>query len=159
MAREYRVAVHTGCGKSLYDCLCDGGCATTGKLVSATDDRDVQPLVEAATNAHALLWTARGKGPAVKAEAVYGGAQILREALTAFDSKEDTTQTDAPCKPDALSVADQFSSKQGLQELLEWTEKQAGDRRLDPAASNAYIIVAGRIRSQLQANEEKGGEG
>lgn len=68
--RRYNVAVHTGCGKSLYDCPCDGECATTGKLVSATDDRDVQPLVEAARAAI--------KAPGFRSE------YALRDALKPF---------------------------------------------------------------------------
>jgi len=94
-----------------------------------------------------------------------------------FDSKEDTTQTDTPGEPNALSVSDQFSGAvddgSRLQELLEWVKEQAeaSDVLHDYAiksddrdavisyanASQSFREVADRIH-QLQANEEKGGE-
>jgi len=49
MPRKYEVPVCTGCGKDFNSCSCSPRSAgRTGKTVTAIDERDVSPLVEAA---------------------------------------------------------------------------------------------------------------
>jgi hypothetical protein len=49
MPRKYEVPIFTGCGHAVSSCTCKRrhGEAATGKVVTAIDERDVEPLVEA----------------------------------------------------------------------------------------------------------------
>jgi hypothetical protein len=86
--RKYSVAVHTGCGRSLLDCKCAKEGATTGLVVSTTDDRDIQPLVEAARR---VLGPYSLRDQDIKAQVTeeLEDRDRLAKALKPFDSKGD----------------------------------------------------------------------
>jgi hypothetical protein len=152
--------------------LIHGGCAEPFNLVEVRlfEDRDIQPLVEAARK----MITPLSPAAFLKETETERVARFdaLRDALKPFDSKEDTTQGgDAHELPDrGLDSADVtepgvVDDGSRLQELLEWVQWQAkleaptsaspDERGEWKGASAAYRYVADRIH-QLQANEEKG---
>ena len=123
----------------------------------AYDGKEISGSALAACRRRGWTYVARESGP-------HGRVALSQEGFEALQLAGETCPTcGRPVKVhhggEGTSYYLPVVEDSRLQELLEWTSKQAADWHLDPAASNAYFIVAGRIRSQLQANEEKGGEG
>lgn len=79
--RQYKVPIHPGCGEPLAVCECvDGLGGVTCKVVSVTDDRDVEPLVE---SARLFLQIALDFG--ASQESVKEAGRDLRNALAQFE--------------------------------------------------------------------------
>lgn len=87
MARKYEIPVCTGCGGAFpIGCTCEKANAKTGKVVTAIDLRDVEPLVEAARSLKA------GK---TLEETVRSHARIYK-ALKAFEEQPAGVGADEP---------------------------------------------------------------
>jgi len=142
-----------------------------GEPISATDDRDIQPLVEAARN-----WLIEEHGTRRPSDPVDARAAAVFDALSPFDSKQNTTQgserDEAETKAAGSSVPSDgvgaVDDGSRLQELLKWlrskrieSERQARHAQhrqgaeLHSAASLAFEAVEDHVH-QLRRNKEEG---
>jgi hypothetical protein len=182
--RKYEVGACPKCGQQMPPDLQlpeDGEgyamcptCEVRFESLSATDDRDIQPLVGAARVLVAEIDQFAGESDSLARSVnvswgpLFTARDSLRERLAPFDSKEDTTSS----SPDETNSTRTSFDGSRLQELLQWVEYMlASTRRVasetgddDPRAISrlaaidaTYSYIAQRIH-RLQANEEKGGE-